>query len=912
MSFEDLTDQYITYESRLGSFHKSAKKRGSTASGRGAKAPSWPHKSITPASLARAGLFFNPTPQNPDNATCFLCHKGLDGWEANDDPLVEHLKHAPECGWAVVAAIEAEVGDYAQEDPDQPYMKEARKATFAGRWPHDSKKGWKCKTKQLVDAGWKYTPTEDSDDMATCAYCQLALDGWEPGDKPLEEHYNRSPDCPFFVLLEESQTTKKSSRAKAGRASKASRLSVQSVATIASEAPSINESTTAPEDSVLTTSSTAQGGKKAKGRKATTKGKKTKTKKETPVDDVEASIEEEAPPKPSRGKKRDSTAVEDISLATSETPPVKKRATRTRGSVAANDSILEHDEDADVAEAPAPKKGGKKKTTRKAPAKSTRNVSTASVTSEVATTSYEATPGSFPDDDEIERQLEADLERQLTEDEEISLDSDSERAKAKKGKGAKASQAKPEIEHSRDYDMLNPEPVEPDEEEVDDELKALQAEMEFDEPEPEYEPQPEPEAEPEPEPESEPQELQIPKKGRKAGTRKASKQTKAKKAKAQPEPVEEDNPELEEAPQPEELDEEVAQPEVQTHVDEQAHEDSLASTDTVVKKSAASRSSAGKRGRGRPSRASIASHTSADELELVEAPAETPVEAPEAPPTKRARGRPSKASLASRASIGAEESQLGDAPPKRGRGRPSKKSLEARKSMEAAASQEATQPFTQPIEERMQEDVEVYASEEPKDEQPAPRVVSFESAHPSPAAQPVASSPPPSAAHLANPPSTPGRIISPAPSARQAAISPSQSPQSSDAENQPPSSKPTASANPKRVALAPVVSTPTRGSPSKRNVIAGLRSSTPWAELDLDVVFGSPRTNSDKENGVDRYLKQGQTLTSPEKQMTVQEWIYHNASEAEKKLKHECESIVNRFESEGTKAMRVLEGLVVE
>lgn len=37
----------------------------------------------------------------------------------------------------------------------------------------------------MVDAGWKYTPTIDSDDMATCTYCQLALDGWEPADKPM-------------------------------------------------------------------------------------------------------------------------------------------------------------------------------------------------------------------------------------------------------------------------------------------------------------------------------------------------------------------------------------------------------------------------------------------------------------------------------------------------------------------------------------------------------------------------------------------------------------------------------------------------------------------------------------------------------------------------------------------------------
>ncbi|KAF4450890.1 Protein bir1 [Fusarium austroafricanum] len=914
MSFDDVTDQFITYESRLASFQKNAKKRGSTASGRGTKALNWPHKSITPASLARAGLFFNPTPQNPDNASCFLCHKGLDGWEANDDPLVEHLTHSPECGWAVVAAIEAEVGDYAQQDPDQPYMKEARKATFAGRWPHDPKKGWKCKTKQLVDAGWKYTPTEDSDDMATCTYCQLALDGWEPGDKPFDEHYNRSPGCPFFILLEQSQSTKKSTRTKAGRASKASRLSVQSVATIASEAPSINESTVAIDDSILTTSSTAQGGKKTKSRKATTKGRKTKTKKETPAEDTEVSIQEEAPPptKSSRGKKRDSSAVEDASnMAIS--PPGKKRATRKPGNVSVNESTLQHDEEADVTETVAPKKGGKKKTTRKPTAKSSsRNVSSGSTTSEVVTTSYEATPGTFPDDDEIERQLEADLERQLSDDEEISADSDSERRQSKKGKGVKASPTRAEqLEYSRDYAMLNPQPVEPNEDEVDDELRALQAEMEVDE-----EPRSEPEAEhqPEPKPEPEHQELHIPKKGRKAGTRKVSKQTKSKKTKAAPEPVEEDEIEPEhvyhedaEVPQ-----EETTQSEVQAEVDETTHDDSLVSTDTVIKKSVVSRSSAGKRGRGRPSRASLASQASADELELVEAPAEPTAELPKEQPAKRSRGRPSKASLASRRSAGADESQLSDVAPKRGRGRPSKKSLEARKSMEAAASQESTQPFTQPMEERMREDVEVYASEEQKEEEQVHRVVSFESKQASPAAQPMPSSPPQSAAHLANPPSTPGRIISPAPSARQAAISPSQSPQSSDAENQPPSSKPNASANPKRVALAPMNSTPTRSSPSRRNVIVGLRSTAPWTELDLEAVFGSPRVNSDKENGVGRYLKQGQTLTSPEKQMTVQEWIYYNASEAEKKLKHECESIVNRFESEGTKAMRVLEGLVME
>jgi hypothetical protein len=80
---------------------------------------------------------------------CFLCDKQLDGWEEDDDPLAEHLKHVPDCGWAIVAAVEAELGQYARLHPLDPQMIQARKATFAGKWPYDGKKAWKCKTKQV-------------------------------------------------------------------------------------------------------------------------------------------------------------------------------------------------------------------------------------------------------------------------------------------------------------------------------------------------------------------------------------------------------------------------------------------------------------------------------------------------------------------------------------------------------------------------------------------------------------------------------------------------------------------------------------------------------------------------------------------------------------------------------------------
>lgn len=80
---------------------------------------------------------------------CFLCDKSLDGWEEHDNPLEEHLKHSPTCGWAIMAAIEAGMGNYGKVHPLDPFMVEARKATFAGRWPYETKKGFKCKTKKV-------------------------------------------------------------------------------------------------------------------------------------------------------------------------------------------------------------------------------------------------------------------------------------------------------------------------------------------------------------------------------------------------------------------------------------------------------------------------------------------------------------------------------------------------------------------------------------------------------------------------------------------------------------------------------------------------------------------------------------------------------------------------------------------
>ncbi|KAK0391313.1 hypothetical protein NLU13_0814 [Sarocladium strictum] len=854
MSADSIDDQYFTYDGRLASF-RPTKKRASTTGGRAAKPLNWPHKRIAPASLASAGFFFSPTPDHPDNVICFLCHKGLDGWEEGDDPLQEHLNHTSGCGWATVAAIEAEIGEYHLGDPSAPEMVAARKATFAGRWPHDSKRGWKCKTKQLVDSGWKYTPTPESDDMATCVYCQLALDGWEPNDKPLDEHYKRAPNCPFFTLASQTHgASKKTTRAKGARSSKASRASLQSTITAPSEIGSVDELTVANDDTILTTTSTmTAGGKKPRAKKATTaKGRKTKTKEESvELEEPQPAVEEEAtpqpsPPKPKRGKKRGSDAVEESTLTVAEAPAPKKRATRGKANKAVESAVIEpsdaENEEPQVATKPAPKKRG-----RPSKAQTSRKASNASRTSTTSMASTQAETMDLDEDDEIERQLQADLERPLTDDEDIMADSDSERFKAK-SKPAPARKTTSTAQ-SADFAIFDPHPVEIDDAVVEEELKQLQAEMHVDEPE----------------------QLRIPKKGRKAAPRKVSKQTKPKKPKAAPEPEPEPQAEFEDVPlenEPEPLDEPPQQ------------EDSLGSTDTVVRNTDLAPA---KRPRGRPSKLSIASAMSDDELDvvdLVEEPLEEPVEEPH-PPVKRPRGRPSKASLASRSSS--------EGAPKRKPGRPKK--IEEPLPVAAPEMQPVVKPQPRkvsrtkapsppPVEDEILED-QIY-------EEPSSPMI---------------------AAQLA--PATPPRAITKAQSAKQATVSPSPSPQSSDAENQPPSSRPSATTT-KRIPLAPIAETPAAVSPSKRNVIAGLQSTTPWTAVDIDAMLGTPRHGSNKENGTERFIKKGKELTSPEKEMTVEEWVYYNAGQAETMLKQECEAMVSRFESEGARAMNVLEGLVVD
>ncbi|GAM89959.1 hypothetical protein ANO11243_079990 [Dothideomycetidae sp. 11243] len=304
------------FQNRFDTFgaeaHPSKKRRSSSGA---AVAKSWPHATPTPKDvraythaggievanvlffqLASAGFYYNPSSKTEDNVNCFHCHVKLDGWEADDIPLLEHLSHSPDCAWAISTSVAL---DNEDRDPLSETLLSARVSTFGNAWPYEKKRGWKCKTKKLAEAGWCMDPSMAGEDGTTCFYCNLSLDGWEPKDDPIEEHRKRQPDCKFFALIERYAGARpKKSRARTSTASKASRLSIQSTF---SEAPSLMSLGDAGVDlegdtsigTVTSTTSTAKGRKAAVPKKGG-RGKKKAAQQSTQDETENATVLEDS------------------------------------------------------------------------------------------------------------------------------------------------------------------------------------------------------------------------------------------------------------------------------------------------------------------------------------------------------------------------------------------------------------------------------------------------------------------------------------------------------------------------------------------------------------------------------------------------------------------------------------------
>ncbi|OBZ78090.1 Protein bir1 [Grifola frondosa] len=202
-------------DARLASFSK-AKKSKKTSSKHPSSSFKWPlpstHKA-TPTSLAEAGFFYDPSANDRDNVTCFMCGKSLSDWDADDDPFEVHWSKCRDiCAWAAVRCGLVfdldERGIYRSTDPTRyptcKTMEKARLETFTAQklWPYDSMKGHGANSKKMAKAGFVYNPQSPGDDTATCLYCNLSLSGWDVDDDPFEEHRKRdkksSVSCPFF------------------------------------------------------------------------------------------------------------------------------------------------------------------------------------------------------------------------------------------------------------------------------------------------------------------------------------------------------------------------------------------------------------------------------------------------------------------------------------------------------------------------------------------------------------------------------------------------------------------------------------------------------------------------------------------------------------------------------------------
>ena len=147
--------------------------------------------------------------------------------------------------------------------------------------------------------------------------------------------------------------------------------------------------------------------------------------------------------------------------------------------------------------------------------------------------------------------------------------------------------------------------------------------------------------------------------------------------------------------------------------------------------------------------------------------------------------------------------------------------------------------------------------------------------------------------------------------------SPTPSPQFSDAENQPPSSRPSqqrpplfeiSPSRPQATRIHLAVSTPNT-SPSQRNIASMVHTTFPWTIVDVEnILFGSSKAVRPLSHVPRNRLKD--CLSSPEKKMTVEDWIQFNAEKSEQDLRNECERLVGRFEGEGNQALRALEGVI--
>ena len=730
-----------------------------------------------------------------------------------------------------------------------------------------------------------------------------------------DEHQRRSPDCVFFILSEAAQANV--GRSKKGRASKASRVSTQSNFTTVSDGLSVAETDINRDDSVVSVAEPAKAAKSAKGAKKGAKAKKTlpKSKRQAnkkPDEDIQVAssylepedddfeVKVESASSQSKGSKKrksdemsndapnhaDAHSQEDVSQG----QPRKRRATRTRGSIAQtrNEPIppptQEPEVDAEMIDAKAvlptvtsqnqkKGKGGKKR--------SSSRVRKASTTSNATKASLRAP---IPADDEIDAALEADLDRPLT-DEESEIEppamtkTKSRRlTRTKPGSRKATASVAPTRRTTRASTVIVGEPT------VEDEYPSLpdhahEARM----------PTPEKNEHVTPMHDS-PGPSLSPRQSKRTITQQDSEQEKAKEEK-------------EEKPAEAISAAAVAEDtkDIEIHMTEaQKPRSRLASRQLSVRSSGAS--------------------TVSRSLEAMDLGSDIQTSGLDKQTVRDGSGHEIDASVSKQG----RTKRGGKKPlPKKVKG--GKKGTLKNQNIEDTVhpTVDTALPEDQDTQEGPVDDHagNVKGVSEDAEETETQGLASGVVAVPAKAklsareefAAPLIdqSKIVPEAGIVRSLPQPPSAVSTP---------KPAPSPQSSDAENQPPSSRtsklcpPFSMQSPSKsqISRVPLAAATPVNSPS-RNSISKLQSTFPWTAIDIERIFECTPA-ADKENSPFDFGMVGKggksLLASPERKLTVEQWIQSNAQTGEEKLRNECERLVGKFEEQGVRALRVLEGIV--
>lgn len=875
MGYVQSPDDYFSYESRLASFlkaHPVSKRRASNTSLKGPKSLKWPHKFLSASDLAKSGFYYLPSLTSPDNVVCFLCHKLLDGWEETDNPFVEHLRHSPNCGWAITTSVERSIGEWNEEQPNSTKLLEARKATFADRWPHEDKKGWKCHVKQMIEAGWSYTPTLQSDDMVTCNYCALTFDNWGKNDKPSDKHYESSPDCPFFALTNnyiKSPETKKISP-KRTRASWTNRFSAQSNLSTCSNGSRETSFSAEEKDSILTMVSTSSQKMAPEKKKAQIKIRKHRLRRNeaaevTKPEGIVGKVQDL-----NRGRKRISEESQISGDKKIGLPP-KRRTARNRDGTAA-----------DFTKSQTTMSSQQITNSQQRIAKSTMNRSLVKATTSIT-------------DSDIEKVLEADLDRPISEDETLQNEV-------------------PRVILKSNYTVFNNEHKDIDDDalEVDtniveknvkpssrlrvtrstssseqrfthrevDEFKSQGAQNEsldfkisaelgynlsagYSSP------------------------LAAPATKGRASSRKATRKLAARNTRSSAMSPSSHNSSMAVNSSALEMMVEPRSSSKGKHINYQNPIKSISSSNQVENEDNDKRCDKKPSSRtlkeNNPATEILKSHTFSQKL--VSSSKKNEGQNSELESTENKCSLPNSTNSENRPSLD-----------------PPVGTIEIKDNKSTKHSDEKKLPNSSFLRQNVLEIPKLNSSE-------VERSVSQTSKSPMASTKTSIS--------------------------RRREATPQSSPACSDAENKPPSLKLSLSNRnittpPKTRRVVTIDETPIRSLPSKHSTFVGLQSDQPWSAVDPEKIFLKSPTNCSTtsdvamnqfeivinaennllltENPLEKAIQQG-GLTNMEEKMTVEEWIHHNAHVAEEMLKRECERMVNKFELEGTRAIRALEGV---